>query len=387
MRGDIRDEGEPLRLAQGLLAFVGYDGALERPAGGLAHIDKRVVEIARALAMQPQVLLLDEPAAGLGRQDIERLGKLLRQIADAGMAVILVEHHMSLVMGLSDHVVVLDAGRVIAAGSPAHVRQDKSVRKAYLGEQAHRELTRPSAAGLRQEGVLLVHQLSAGYSAAPVLQDVDLTVHTGELVAVLGSNGAGKSTLMRALSGLHRPVRGSVQLDGQDITTATAHRIARAGLILVPEGRQVFPELTVLDNIRLGAYGRPGFDASQDLESLLVRFPALKPRLQARAGLLSGGEQQMLAIARGLVARPTLLLLDEPSLGLAPALIDTLFGVLAALRTAGITVLLVDQRVDLALMVADRGYVLQNGRMVQEGAAMDLRHDPALEKAYLGEFD
>ena len=387
MRGDIRDEGEPLRLAQGLLAFVGYDGALERPAGGLAHIDKRFVEIARALAMQPQVLLLDEPAAGLGRQDIERLGKLLRQIADAGMAVILVEHHMSLVMGLSDHVVVLDAGRVIAAGSPAHVRQDKSVRKAYLGEQAHRELTRPSAAGLRQECVLLVHQLSAGFSAAPVLQDVDLTVHTGELVAVLGSNGAGKSTLMRALSGLHRPVRGSVQLDRQDITTATAHRIARAGLILVPEGRQVFPELTVLDNIRLGAYGRPGFDASQDLESLLARFPALKPRLQARAGLLSGGEQQMLAIARGLVARPTLLLLDEPSLGLAPALIDTLFGVLAALRTAGITVLLVDQRVDLALMVADRGYVLQNGRMVQEGAAMDLRHDPALEKAYLGEFD
>ena len=387
MHGGVRDEGEPVQLAQGLLAFVGYDGAVERPAGGLAHVDKRVVEIARALATQPQVLLLDEPAAGLGPQDIERLGKLLRQVAEAGMVVVLVEHHMSLVMGLSDHVVVLDAGRVIAAGSPAHVRQDKAVRKAYLGERAHKELTRPSTAGRRQDGVLLVHQLSAGYGTAPVLHDVDLTVHTGELVAVLGANGAGKSTLMRALSGLHRPVQGIVQLDRQDITTSTAHRIASAGLILVPEGRQVFPELTVLDNIRLGAYSRPGFDASRDLESLLARFPALTPRLHARAGLLSGGEQQMLAIARGLVARPTLLLLDEPSLGLAPVLIDTLFGVLAALRKGGITVLLVDQRVDLALMVADRGYVLQNGQMVREGAATDLRNDPALEKAYLGEFD
>ena len=149
----------------------------------------------------------------------------------------------------------------------------------------------------------------------------------------------------------------------------------------------MFPELTVLDNIRLGGYCRRGFDALQDLEALLARFPALKPRLHARAGLLSGGEQQMLALARGLVARPTLLLLDEPSLGLAPTLIDTLFGVLAELREAEVTVLLVDQRVDLALAVADRGYVLQNGRIVQEGAAVDIQNDAALERAYLGEFD
>jgi branched-chain amino acid transport system ATP-binding protein len=384
MRGGAHREREDVRLAERLLAFVGYDGSLDRPAAGLAYVDGRVVEIARALATQPRVLLLDEPAAGLGPQDTERLGKLLRQVAQAGIVMVLVEHNMQLVMGVSDHVVVLDAGRVIAAGSPVRVRQDAAVRKAYLGERTHIAYSRSVSEGDRHGSALTVRQLSAGYGAAPVLEGVDLRVYTGELVAVLGANGAGKSTLMRALSGLHRPVAGIVQLHGQDITTSTAHRIAHAGLSLVPEGRQVFPELTVLDNIRLGAYCRRGVDAMQELEPLLARFPALRPRLHHRAGLLSGGEQQMLAIARGWVARPTLLLLDEPSLGLAPALIDTLFGVLAELRNAGITILLVDQMVGLALSVADRGYVLQYGRMVHEGSAADIRDDPALDRAYLG---
>ena len=145
LRGDIQHGGEAVRLAEGLLAFVGYSGALERSVGGLAHVDKRVVEIARALAIQPRVLCLDEPAAGLGPRDTERLGKLLRQVADAGVAVVLVEHYMHLIMGLSDHVVVLDAGRVIAAGSPAQVRRDEAVRKAYLGERAHIESAWPVA--------------------------------------------------------------------------------------------------------------------------------------------------------------------------------------------------------------------------------------------------
>jgi len=251
-----------------------------------------VVEIARALATQPRVLLLDEPAAGLGPQDTERLGKLLRQVAQAGVGMVLVEHHMPLVMGVADHVVVLDAGRVIAEGSPVQVRQNAAVRKAYLGERTQRADSRAVSEGDRHGSALTVRQLSAGYGAAPVLEGVDLSVYTGEVVAVLGANGAGKSTLMRALSGLHRPVAGIVQLHGQDLTTATAHRIARAGLSLVPEGRQVFPELTVLDNIRLGAYCRRGVDAMQELEPLLARFPALRPRLHHRAGLLSGGEQQ-----------------------------------------------------------------------------------------------
>jgi branched-chain amino acid transport system ATP-binding protein len=259
--------------------------------------------------------------------------------------------------------------------------------------------------------VLRVEGLSLALGGVRAVADVVFTARSGQITSLIGPNGAGKTTVINVLSGFYTPDVGSVTLGGQHVlgrpshaiarlgmartyqtsqlfpTLSTAHRIASTGLILVPEGRQVFPELTVLDNIRLGAYCRRGFDASQDLEPMLARFPALKPRLQARAGLLSGGEQQMLAIARGLVARPMLLLLDEPSLGLAPTLIDTLFGVLAELREAGITVLLVDQRVDLALAVADRGYVLQNGRIVHEGSVADIHNDAALERAYVGEFD
>ena len=378
----------PMReLAESLLAFVGYDGALHQPAGALPHVDKRLVEIARALATQPSVLLLDEPAAGLSHGDTERVAGLMRRIADAGIAVVLVEHDMNLVMGVSDCVVVLDAGARISEGTPAEVRNDPAVRKAYLGEGAIEGTGRAPGWKGSEETVLAVDKVSAGYGAAPVLNDVQLTVRSGELVAVLGANGAGKSTLMRALSGLHRPIEGAVMLLGDDITTYAAHDIAGAGLVLVPEGRQVFPELSVVDNIVLGGFARTDFDAEAEVGRMLTRFPALRERRDSRAGLLSGGEQQMLAIARGLVARPKVLMLDEPSLGLAPVLINNLYAVLAELRDEGMTILLVDQMAALALSVADRGYVIDSGRVVHEGSAEDIRNEPVLERAYLGDFD
>ena len=376
------DTGATAR-ARALLAFVGYGGDADREAAALPHIDKRLVEVARALALRPRVLMLDEPAAGLGRTDTERLGGLLRKIADAGVAVVLIEHDMSLVMSIADHVVVLDAGRRLAAGSAESVRRDPAVIKAYLGEGACD--ARPRAAGWRagRDGQLTARSLGAGYGAAKVLESVDIEVNTGELVAVLGANGAGKSTLMRSLAGLLRPVAGKISFAGADVTLLAAHRLARQGLVLVPEGRQVFPELSVIDNIRLGAYARRDFDP-REIDAMLRRFPSLAPRRHSRAGLLSGGEQQMLAIARGLVARPQALLLDEPSLGLAPALINELFGVLTELRDAGITILLVDQMAALALAVSDRGYVIESGHIVHQGSAADIRNDPALERAYLG---
>ncbi len=371
-------------LAEGLLAFVGYAGALDAPAGDLAHVDRRLVEIARALATAPAVLLLDEPAAGLMRADKVALSAVLRRLADAGLAVILVEHDMGLVMGISDHIVVLDAGRPISAGAPSIIRNDGKVKEAYLGSGEMRARPRATPLPDAPRVELAADGLAAGYGAVPVLQGVTLEVRRGELVALLGANGAGKSTIMRAVSGLLRPVSGSIRLDGRSVERLEAHRIAAAGVALVPEGRQVFPELSVRDNLMLGAFTRKDGDVAAEAAALLDRFPRLKQRLDGRAGLLSGGEQQMLAIARGLMARPRILLLDEPSLGLAPAVIDELFEVIAELRDKGITILLVDQMVAQALTAADRGYVLESGRIVRDGSAAHLREDATLEAAYLG---
>jgi ABC-type branched-subunit amino acid transport system ATPase component len=226
--------------------------------------------------------------------------------------------------------------------------------------------------------------LTAGYGAAPVLRGITFEVRPGETVAMIGANGAGKSTTLRAIAGLLRPVGGDILLDDRNIARLEAHRIAARGLALVPEGRQVFPELSVYDNLALGAYARAGAAPAADIERLLDRFPRLRERLSSRAGLLSGGEQQMLAIARGLMARPRILLLDEPSLGLAPTIINELFDILAELRDEGVTVLLVDQMAALALTIADRAYVLESGEIVRSGAGAELVDDPELEAAYLG---
>ena len=290
---------------------------------------------------------------------------------------------MSLVMGISDQVVVMDAGMRIAAGLPQEVQRDPAVKKAYLGEDAGRPSAHRTAGSARTKTLLEVGKLSAGYGAEPVLRGIDLRVRDREMVAVLGANGAGKSTLMRALAGLHRPVEGEISLDGLAMQDLPAHKVVARGVALVPEGRQVFPELTVLDNIRLGAFlRRAGTDA--EVEAMLERFPRLRERLHQRAGLLSGGEQQMLALARGLMAKPRLLLLDEPSLGLAPAVISDLFAALERLRSEHATILLVDQMAGLALTLSDRAYVIEGGQIVASGAAAEIAAKGTLERAYLG---
>ncbi|MFO6419500.1 ATP-binding cassette domain-containing protein [Hylemonella sp. W303a] len=397
-----------------LIRWCGYSGHADTLAADLPHVDRRLVEIARALAADPEALLLDEPAAGLSREDKERLGQLLRRIADAGVTVLLVEHDMALVMGISDQVVVLDAGVRLAVGTPTQVQADPAVQQAYLGEsldivdphappfhgslppegaaspgggpaarRAEPSAADPSEVALRPE-MLGVGALVAGYGAEPVLHGIDLQVRQGEVVALLGANGAGKSTLMKALAGLHRPVQGGIHLEGRELKNMGAEQVVAQGVVLVPEGRQVFPELSVLDNIRLGAFLQPA-DLEARVEAQLRRFPRLRERLHQRAGLLSGGEQQMLAIARALMSRPRILLLDEPSLGLAPKVIAELFAALDQLRREGMTLLLVDQMAGLALALADRAYVIEGGRIVAQGTAADIAADGALAQAYLGQ--
>jgi len=283
-------------------------------------------------------------------------------------------------------VLVLDAGRQLMQGTPAAVQNDQRVKEAYLGSSDYQGRPRPEPWQGRRMAVLTTKDLKADYGAAPVVENLNLVVNPGEMVAMLGANGAGKTTTLRAMAGLHRPVSGSILVDDQETRTWGPPRVVAAGLTLVPEGRQVFPELTVRDNIFLGAYSRRDVDARGELEDLLTRFPVLRQKLATRAGLLSGGEQQMLAIARGLIARPKIILLDEPSLGLAPAMIAQLYEALADLRDEGVTVLVVDQMATLALAVSDRGYVLESGQVVGEGDAESLRGDPAIEQAYLGQL-
>lgn len=232
--------------------------------------------------------------------------------------------------------------------------------------------------------LLRVEQLSSGFEAGPVLFEVDIAVVEGEMVAIIGSNGAGKSTLLGTLSGLVPITSGVISLAGKDVTTASPQRRLAAGMAHVPQGRRLFADLSVERNLLLGAYLRRDTDIRTDLARMVEYFPALADKMKRDAGTLSGGEQQMVAIGRGLMSRPRLLMVDEPSLGLAPNTVERLLQVLRDICQQGTSMLLVEQDVLLALEVADRGYVLENGRMALSGAAAALADNPQIRQAYLG---
>lgn len=232
--------------------------------------------------------------------------------------------------------------------------------------------------------MLAVENLSAAYGRIEVLHGLSLTVGRGEIVAIVGANGAGKSTLMKTIAGVHEAAAGRIRLDGADVTREPAHRRVARGVALVPEGRQVFGPLSVRDNLSLGAFRRRG-DVAADRAAAEALFPILAERRHQPAGSLSGGQQQMLAIARAFMSRPTLLLLDEPSMGLAPLVTREIFRAIAERhRAAGLTVLIVEQNVSAALTLAHRGYVLETGRVVAAGPSAALAADPAIQRAYLG---
>ncbi len=234
--------------------------------------------------------------------------------------------------------------------------------------------------------MLQIEGLQVRYGAVEALKGISLQVHAGEVVTLIGGNGAGKSTLMKAISGLEPVAAGRILFEGRDITRLPGHRRVALGIAQSPEGRQVFADQSVRDNLVLGAYHRSARHAEieADIEARFQAFPRLRERQHQASGTLSGGEQQMLAIARALMARPRLLLLDEPSLGLAPLIVKEIFGIVRGLRRQGMTVLLVEQMANQALAVADRAYVLETGRITLQGAGAELRRDPKVRSAYLG---
>jgi branched-chain amino acid transport system ATP-binding protein len=236
------------------------------------------------------------------------------------------------------------------------------------------------------EPLLQIDALEVRYGAIEALKGISLQVHAGEVVTIIGGNGAGKSTLMKAVSGLEPAHAGTIRFAGQDITRVPGHQRVPLGIAQSPEGRQVFSDQSVRDNLMLGAYHRKASKAEieADIEAQFAAFPRLRERQDQMAGTMSGGEQQMLAIARALMAKPQLLLLDEPSLGLAPLIVKEIFGIIRGLKTKGVTILLVEQMANQALAVAERGYVLETGRITLQGEGRALRRDPQVRAAYLG---
>ncbi len=387
-----------------LVAMLGLTAIADRTAVGLPLGVARLIELGRALASSPTVLLLDEPSSGLDSSDTEQFESTLGAIArQRGISVLLVEHDVELVMRMCTWVYVLDFGKMIANGAPDVVRADPGVRAAYLGEEvsganaatngssagatvhgsARAPLPPQSVAGQPRPSALVLEGLSVRYGDAKALSDVSFDLPQGQVLAVLGPNGAGKSSLARAIAGLV-PSGGQIVLAGEEISGWPAHRVRRAGIVHLPEGRGVFRGLTVTENLRMGVATLGSRQARREaVERAFEIFPALDRRRHHIAGLLSGGEQQMLSLARALATMPKLLIADELSLGLAPLMVDVVFEGLARARDAGVTVIMTEQYVYRALSFADQCLVLQRGEIAWKGPA-DIAKGEVL-RHYLGD--
>jgi branched-chain amino acid transport system ATP-binding protein len=386
-RGAHRAETAALDVVSDVLDFCGVEHLAGLLAGGLSYGDQRRVEIARALASSPRLLLLDEPAAGMNPTERQGLMALIRKIAAIGVTILIIEHDVGLVMGISDEVLVLDHGVIIAHGRPDVVQGEPAVVEAYLGVGSVAVAAKLAAADTRQQGgipALEVSDLKVRYGPIEAVHGIDLTVNAGEIVSIIGANGAGKTSSLLAISGVHRAAAGTVVFRGARIESWPAHTVAAAGIAHVPEGRRIFPRMTVWENLAMGTYANHRLPSSEDLDYVFSLFPILKDRLGQIGGTLSGGEQQMLAMGRALVARPSLMMLDEPSMGLAPQMVARVFDLIREINRAGIAILLVEQNARMALSASQRGYVLETGRVRLSGTAAELLDNAAVQAAYLG---
>ena len=352
--------------ARAIAERVGLGAVLDRHPGTLPFADLRRMEMAKAVARDPKVVLVDEPFAGLTTGEVALFSDLIRGFRDEGRAVLLVDHNVKSVAALVDRVLALYLGERIAEGSADSVMADETVRRVYLGG-AITTAARPELARRGEAPLLAIEDLTVHYGKAQALDRVSLAVHEGEFVSVVGLNGAGKTTLFNAISGLV-PYAGAISWDRGSLAQRSAAAIARDGIVQCPETRELFGDLSVHENLDLGGQHLSKAEAARQLDGLLDLFPILQSRERQTARTLSGGEQQMLAIARALMMRPRLLILDEPTLGLAPVILETLSKALERLRqTTPITVLLGEQNVTFALPHADRVYVLDHGRITWEG--------------------
>jgi branched-chain amino acid transport system ATP-binding protein len=362
--------------ARAIAERVGLGAVLDRKPPTLAFADLRRLEMAKAIARHPKLVLVDEPFAGLTASETAAFSDLIREMRAEGRAVLLVDHNVKSVAALVDRAVAMYLGEWIAEGTAAEVMRNETVRRVYLGGALVRH-EGGSAVATGGAPMLEVENVEVRYGKALALQGVSLNVREGEFVSLVGLNGAGKTTLFNAISGLVRHT-GTVKWEGAPLQTKTAAAVARAGIVQCPETRELFGDMTVRENLDLGGHLLEDKERGERLEWLFELFPILRDRASQVSRTLSGGEQQMLAIARALMMKPKLLILDEPTLGLAPVILETLSKALHKLRdTTNLTVLLGEQNVTFALPHADRLYVLDHGKIVWEGPPDRFEHEAA----------
>ncbi|MCW3476857.1 ATP-binding cassette domain-containing protein [Limobrevibacterium gyesilva] len=352
--------------AEAIAARVGLDRVMHRLPRTLPFADLRRLELAKAIARNPKVVLVDEPFAGLTKAEVDDFSALIGSFRAEGHAVLLVDHNVKGVAALVDRVLAMYLGEHVAEGTAEEVMRNETVRRVYLGGKIE-AAARPEREGKGRTPLLSVEGASVLYGKAQALEDISIHVGEGEFVSVVGLNGAGKTTLFNAISGLVA-ASGTIRWRGETLGGKSPAQIARAGIVQCPESRELFGDMSVRENLDLGGQHGTRAESAQQIAWLFELFPILQERQGQAARTLSGGEQQMLAIARALMMRPKLLILDEPTLGLAPVILELLSKALEKLRqTTDITVLLGEQNVTFALPHADRVYVLEHARIVWEG--------------------
>ncbi len=374
-----------------LLERTGLADALTLPARALPLLRRKRLEVARALALRPKLLLLDEVGAGLIDQEVSELIDLIRELDDGTRSIIIIEHVLRVVKECCARLTVLNFGKTIAEGPTHEVLASDEVAAVYLGTAHAKGGASPAqavpAAPPRPDAppLLTLDAIHAGYGQARVLNGVSLTVRAGEVAAILGTNGAGKTTLSQVICGALPPSAGRLSFAGRDMTGAPAHALAAAGLAHCMEGRRIFPTLSVEENLLTAARRVSGAEQKRRLQRIYALFPVLHERRADGGTSMSGGQQQMLAIGRALMAEPRLVIFDEISLGLAPVMMDRLYEALRQLKADGLTMLVVEQDVDRALDLADSAYVLDHGRFTLSGPADVVRRDDRLRDVYFGE--
>jgi branched-chain amino acid transport system ATP-binding protein len=376
--------------AMALLEKVGLTSKAETLSGSLGLLDLKRLELARALSLRPRLLLLDEIAAGLVESEIRLIQQLINSLKQSGLSMIVIEHILNVIVDHSDRIMVLNFGESIAMGLPQEIVKDPQVIEVYLGEEDDGNgRQKPTPITVARPGepdrLLSASHINAGYGDFQALFDVSIDINEGEIVTLIGLNGAGKTSLIRALTRQIPLISGDISFRGQSIVDLRPHDIVALGIAQCLEGRKIFPLMTVRENLDLGAYpDRARAKRYEMIEYIYSLFPILAERADQLGGTLSGGEQQMLAIGRALMALPDLIIFDEISLGLAPLIIDHLYESVVKINQKGTTILLVEQNVHRSLHIADRAYIIERGRITLSGIAEELRQNPDVQSAYFG---